>query len=138
MDKLLPEHRGRLMSRVGTKNTAPELAVRQILFAMGFRYRLHDQHLPGTPDIVFRGPRKVIFVNGCFWHGHEGCRYGAPPKSRVEFWTEKISRNRSRDQRNIERLLRAGWRSLTVWECELKNVQALAKKLVGFLEDEEE
>jgi DNA mismatch endonuclease (patch repair protein) len=124
------------MSRVGSKNTTPELAVRRILFSMGFRYRLHDKRLPGRPDIVFRGRRKAIFVNGCFWHGHEGCRYGRLPKSRVEFWTDKISRNRERDRQNEESLREAGWRSLTVWQCELKNIDELAKRLYDFLEEE--
>ncbi|MBU9292114.1 very short patch repair endonuclease [Burkholderia multivorans] len=136
MDRLSVERRGWLMGRVGSKNTTPELAVRRLLFSMGYRYRLHDKRLPGRPDIVFSGRRKVIFVNGCFWHGHEGCRYGRLPKSRVEFWTEKICRNRERDRQNDERLLATGWRSLTVWQCELKSIDELAKKLYDFLEEE--
>lgn len=124
------------MSRVRSKNTTPERCVRQILFSMGFRYRLHDKRLPGRPDIVFRSRAKAIFVNGCFWHGHEGCRYGQLPKTRIEFWTEKISRNRDRDRQNNARLREAGWCPLTVWQCELKNVDELAKKLYDFLEEQ--
>lgn len=124
------------MSRVGAKNTAPELAVRKLLFSMGYRYRLHGKALPGRPDIVFPGRRKVIFVNGCFWHGHESCRYGRLPRSRIDFWADKIARNRERDSRNVEQLRQQGWRTLTVWQCELKNFEELAQKLYDFLEDE--
>lgn len=124
------------MSRVGGTNTTPELVVRKLLFSLGFRYRLHDARLPGRPDIVFRGRCKVIFVNGCFWHGHEGCRYGRLPKSRIEFWAAKIERNRERDRQNEKRLREMGWCSLTVWQCELKNLEELAKKLYDFLEEE--
>ncbi|PTD98317.1 very short patch repair endonuclease [Pandoraea apista] len=136
MDRLSTEHRSWLMSRVGAKNTAPELAVRKLLFSMGYRYRLHGKALPGRPDIVFPGRRKVIFVNGCFWHGHESCRYGRLPRSRIDFWADKIARNRERDSRNVEQLRQQGWRTLTVWQCELKNFEELAQKLYDFLEDE--
>lgn len=124
------------MSRVGSKNTAPELIVRKLLFSMGFRYRLHSKVLPGRPDIVFPGRRKVIFVNGCFWHGHESCRYGRLPRSHVEFWSDKIARNRERDSRNVELLHQQGWRTLTVWQCELRNFEEIAQKLYDFLDDE--
>lgn len=123
------------MSRVRSKDTSPERRVRQLLFAMGFRYRLHDKRLPGRPDIVFHGRAKVIFVNGCFWHGHEGCRYGRLPKTRVDFWAAKILRNRERDRQNTEKLRAAGWSILTVWQCELKNIEDLANKLYEFLEE---
>ncbi|WP_150723558.1 very short patch repair endonuclease [Pandoraea capi] len=136
MDRLSAERRSWLMSRVGGTNTTPELVVRKLLFSLGFRYRLHDARLPGRPDIVFRGRCKVIFVNGCFWHGHEGCRYGRLPKSRIEFWAAKIERNRERDRQNEKRLREMGWCSLTVWQCELKNLEELAKKLYDFLEEE--
>jgi len=136
MDRLSAERRSWLMSRVGCINTMPELVVRKLLFSLGFRYRLHDARLPGRPDIVFRGRCKAIFVNGCFWHGHEGCRYGRLPKSRIEFWAGKIERNRERDRQNEDRLREMGWRSLTVWQCELKNLEELSKKLYDFLEEE--
>src|SRR5882672_2480634 len=103
MDRLLPERRSWLMSRVKGRDTAPERLVRHMLHAQGYRYRLHRKDLPGKPDIVFLGRKKVIFVHGCFWHGH-GCRIGRLPKSNEAFWTAKIDANRTRDLRNIERL----------------------------------
>lgn len=133
MDRLTPERRSWLMSRVGSKNTKPEIAVRRLVFAMGYRYRLHGKQLPGSPDLVFPGRKKVIFVNGCFWHGHLGCQYSRLPKSRVEFWQAKIVRNRARDKENIASLEADGWRALTVWQCELKNPVYLGKKLKEFL-----
>lgn len=122
------------MSRVKSKDTSPEIAVRRAIFAMGFRYRLHDASLPGKPDLVFSGRRKVVFVNGCFWHGHKGCRYARLPKSRVAFWTEKIEGNRSRDRSNVALLKRSGWKVLTVWQCELKKMEKLESKIYDFLE----
>jgi DNA mismatch endonuclease (patch repair protein) len=134
VDKLSPEHRGWLMSRVKSKNTTPELAVRRLVFGMGYRYRLHDKRLPGRPDLVFPGRHKIVFVNGCFWHGHKGCRYARLPKTRVDFWREKIGKNRARDRANIALLERDGWMVLTVWQCELKTIDALATELYEFLE----
>lgn len=133
MDRLTPERRSWLMSRVGSKNTKPELVVRRLVFSMGYRYRLHSKHLPGSPDLVFPGRKKVVFVNGCFWHGHPGCRYGRLPKSRVEFWQAKIDRNRERDRENIAALEADGWRVLIVWQCELKKPLELCEKLNEFL-----
>lgn len=123
------------MSRVGSKDTKPELAVRRLVFGMGFRYRLHDERLPGKPDLVFSGRGKIVFVNGCFWHGHKGCRYAHLPKTRVDFWREKIKRNRARDRANIAFLERNGWKVFTVWQCDLKAIEVLATKLYEFLED---
>lgn len=134
MDKLSPEHRGWLMSRVKSKDTTPELAVRRLVFGMGYRYRLHDKRLPGRPDLVFAGRRKIVFVNGCFWHGHKGCRYAHLPKTRVDCRRTKIKNNRARDRRNIAQLEASGWTVLTVWQCELKIIEALANKLYDFLE----
>jgi DNA mismatch endonuclease (patch repair protein) len=121
------------MRAVPTKNTTPELAIRSLLFRMGFRYSLHRKDLPGTPDIVFPGRRKAIFVNGCFWHGHSGCPKGRPPKSRPEYWLNKIDRNAQRDQVNIEQLGCLGWKTLTIWQCELKDESQLRSRLVDFL-----
>ena len=134
MDELSPEHRGWLMSRGKSKDTTPELAVRRLVFGMGYRYRLHDKRLPGRPDLVFAGRRKIVFVNGCFWHGHKGCRYAHLPKTRVDFWRTKIKNNRARDRRNIAQLEASGWTVLTVWQCDLKIIEALANKLYDFLE----
>jgi DNA mismatch endonuclease (patch repair protein) len=121
------------MSRVRSKDTKPELAVRRLVFGMGCRYRLHDKRLPGRPDLVFRGRRKIVFVNGCFWHGHEGCRYARTPKSREDFWRAKVERNRERDGQNIASLEADGWKVLTVWQCELKDLHVLEGKLHEFL-----
>jgi DNA mismatch endonuclease (patch repair protein) len=120
------------MSRVGGKNTAPEMRVRQAAHALGYRFRLHRKNLPGTPDIVFPGSRKIILVNGCFWHGHE-CRRGALPKSRVDYWGPKISRNKERDAQNLIALKEHGWDVLTIWECETLEPQKLIEKITRFL-----
>lgn len=119
-DKLTPEQRHRCMSRIRSKNTRPEMLVRKFLFAHGFRYRVNVRTLPGTPDIVLRRFKTAIFINGCFWHGHEGCRYYVLPKSNVEFWERKIERNRNRDAANQMRLRLMGWSVVQIWECQLK------------------
>jgi len=111
--------RRRNMSRIRSRDTKPELQLRRALHAAGLRYRLHDRRLPGTPDIVFPGRRAVIFVHGCFWHGHD-CPLSITPATRTEFWEDKIRRNRTRDSASEAALLGAGWRVLTVWECALR------------------
>jgi len=120
------------MSRIGGKNTAPELVVRRLLHALGYRFRLHRRDLPGTPDIVFPSRQKVIFVNGCFWHAH-GCSMGHPPKSRPEFWLPKLQRNRSKDARDVRELRGSGWGVLTVWQCQTRLRDGLEKRLISFL-----
>lgn len=120
MDKLTKEQRHRCMASIRGKNTRPELLVRKYLFGKGYRYRLNHPRLPGHPDLVLRRYRTVIFVNGCFWHGHEGCRNFVLPKSNVEFWEKKITRNRERDVRVQRKLAAMGWHCITVWECQLK------------------
>ena len=107
------------MSHIRGKNTRPELIVRKYLFAHGFRFRVNVKKLPGTPDIVLRKYHTVIFVNGCFWHGHEGCPYFVLPKSNVEFWNNKITRNRERDLKNRIKLRDMGWHVIQLWECQL-------------------
>lgn len=139
VDKLTPERRSWNMSRIKGKNTKPELLVRRLLHAKGFRYRLHggaaSGKLPGRPDLVFAGRRKVIFVNGCFWHFHD-CRVGThAPRANAEFWEAKRTRTRSRDASQRTQLEAAGWQVLTVWECELKDASALETQLLTFLED---
>ena len=115
-----PEQRSYNMSRIRGKNTKPEEQVRKYLFSQGFRYRKNDVRLPGKPDIVLPKYRTVIFVNGCFWHAHEGCRYFVWPKSNVDFWKVKINGNAERDLRNHQLLNEQGWNVIVVWECQLK------------------
>ena len=115
-----PEVRSFNMSRIKGKNTKPEEMVRKYLFSNGFRYRKNVSNLPGKPDIVLPKYKTCVFVNGCFWHGHEGCRYFVWPKSNENFWKDKITKNRERDQRNYTLLEQMGWNVLLVWECQLK------------------
>ena len=132
VDNRSAESRSALMSRIGGKDTAPELVVRRLLHALGYRYRLYRRDLPGTPDIVFPSRKKVIFVNGCFWHAH-GCRFGRPPKSRPEFWLPKLEHNRSKDLRNRRALRDLGWDVLTVWQCQTSSRNRLEEQLSSFL-----
>lgn len=111
-----------MMSRIGPKDTKPEIMVRKGLHGLGFRYRLHAKDLPGKPDIVLPKYRTVIFVHGCFWHGHEGCHYFRIPKTNTDFWRTKIGRNQERDAAVRQRLVESGWRVLTVWECATRQV----------------
>ena len=122
-DKHTPEQRSYNMSQVRNKNTKPELMVRKFLFSHGFRYRLHDKKLPGKPDVVLPKYRTVIFVHGCFFHGHEGCRYATIPQTRTEWWEEKITGNRRRDIENRAKLLAADWNVITIYECDLKSAK---------------
>ncbi|GAB3710150.1 very short patch repair endonuclease [Spirosoma flavus] len=119
-DNHSPSVRSYNMSRIKSKDTKPELAVRKYLFSKGFRYRIHDKRLPGKPDLVLPKYKTVIFVHGCFWHNHDGCRRAVIPKSRVDYWLPKIVRNKSRDAENTEKLKASGWKVLTLFECELK------------------
>lgn len=119
-DKMNPEQRHYCMSKVRSADTKPEMIVRRFLHSKGFRYSLHRNSLPGCPDIVLRKYHCVIFVNGCFWHGHPGCRYAVIPQTNSEFWKEKFTRNKERDAHNIALLENLGWITITVWECELK------------------
>lgn len=114
------EQRHHCMAAIHGKGTKPELTVRKFLFAQGFRYRLNHPRLPGHPDIVLRRYHTVIFVNGCFWHGHEDCSMYVMPKTNTEYWRTKIQRNRERDKREQQRLAEMGWHCITVWECQLK------------------
>ncbi|MGO4558259.1 very short patch repair endonuclease [Mesorhizobium sp. 2RAF21] len=134
MDTFTPEQRSRIMSAVRQKNTKPEMAVRRLLHAMGYRYRLHAAELPGKPDIVFRRRRKALFVHGCFWHGHD-CAKGHRPASRKEYWDAKIGCNVARDLDRIERLRADGWDVLVIWECESlkRDAEALSARLRSFL-----
>ena len=125
--------RSALMKRVKRKDTAPELVVRRLLHALGYRYRLHAKDLPGRPDIVFRSRRKVILVHGCFWHRHDGCLKSSTPKQRRGFWTQKFRNNRERDRRNQTKLEAAGWRCWIIWECETRFQEELETRVLEFL-----
>lgn len=123
------------MRAVKSQDTTPEMVVRRLVHGLGFRYRLHRRDLPGKPDIVLPGRRKVVFVHGCFWHGHE-CKRGArPPKENADYWGPKIARNAERDNAHVTALQQAGWEVLTVWECETKvrDREALERRLLAFL-----
>jgi DNA mismatch endonuclease (patch repair protein) len=120
MDKVSPQQRHANMVAIHGKNTKPEMVVRRYLWGHGFRYRLNHPRLPGKPDIVMRKYRTCIFVNGCFWHGHEGCPYYTVPKTNTDFWVNKVRRNKERDLKVQHELAAMGWHSITIWECELK------------------
>lgn len=134
-DSLSPHQRSVRMSLIRSKNTSPELLVRKIVFGMGFRYRLHDHSLPGSPDLVFAGRKKVIFVHGCFWHRHSSrnCRLARIPKSRIDFWLAKLNANRIRDTRNRRKLRAQGWEVMSVWECQLSDLETVRVQLRSFL-----
>ena len=119
-DKMTPQQRHNCMSHIRSKNTRPEVLVRQYLHAAGFRFRILVMKLPGWPDVVLPKYRTCIFVNGCVWHGHRGCRYAARPKSNAEFWQTKINRNKERDTETQRKLASMGWHCITIWECQLK------------------
>lgn len=131
----VPAARRRNLAAVGGKDTAPELLVRRLLHGMGFRYRLHRRDLPGTPDIVLSGRRKIIEVRGCFWHRHPdpACRNAVLPKTRADWWAEKLARNIARDERNLAALRELGWLVLVVWECETADERVLRPRLRAFL-----
>lgn len=134
-DPLTPEERSARMRLVPAKDTKPELLVRKLIHAMGYRYRLHARNLPGTPDMVFAGRKKVIFMHGCMWHGHENCRLNRPPGNRQEYWLPKLERNKRRDEENRRKLEELGWSVFIVWECETrrKNIAALLGRVRDFL-----
>ena len=133
VDNRTVEVRSRIMASVGQEDTGPEMTVRRLLHGMGYRYGLHRRDLPGKPDLVFRPRRKVVFVHGCFWHGHY-CLKGRLPTSNVDYWTEKIRRNRERDAQNVMDLEDHGWKVCVVWECETKDLDDLGRRLIRFLE----
>jgi DNA mismatch endonuclease (patch repair protein) len=126
-------HRSAIMRAVKSRNTSPEIAVRALLRAFAPGYRLHRRDIPGNPDIAYVGRKQAIFVHGCFWHGHDCARGARMPKANADYWRAKIARNRARDETNRLRLAELGWQALAIWECELKDKEALEKKLRAFL-----
>lgn len=125
------------MRAVKDKDTGPEMVVRRLAFSMGFRYRLHRKDLPGKPDLAFIGRRKVVFVHGCFWHGHDCARGARVPKENNAYWVQKIFRNKARDQSNLNALAAKGWQSLVIWECELKQLKNVSDRLAAYLRNSE-
>ena len=133
MDIVTPAQRSRMMSGIRGKNTKPELAVRKLVHALGYRFRLHRRDLPGSPDLVLPRLRKIIFVHGCFWHQHPGCRFAYTPKSNTESWLTKFNANRHRDEAAQRALAAEGWEVLVIWECEISELQTVSRKIQTFL-----
>ena len=136
MDRLSPKDRSENMRRIRSRDMRPEMTVRRTVHAMGYRYRLHDNRLPGKPDLVFRSRSKIIFVHGCFWHQHpdKRCPIVRTPKSNTVYWNQKLRQNVARDRKTKRRLRELGWSVLTVWECQTRDVDKLTKRLRIFLE----
>jgi len=134
VDNLSRAERSEIMARVRSTDTRPEMLVRKLVYALGYRYRLHARELPGRPDIVFRKRAKVIFIHGCFWHRHTRCALARLPKSRLDFWLPKLEGNKRRDDRNRRELQRMGWKVLTVWECQLNRPARMADRIRRFLD----
>jgi DNA mismatch endonuclease, patch repair protein len=133
MDSVSSSRRSEIMSRIRSSDTRPEMQVRRLLHGLGYRYALHRRDLPGVPDLVFPARRRIIFVQGCFWHQHKGCVDGRIPKSRIDYWKPKLLQNMKRDRRNISKLRRSGWKVLTVWECEIAKIEQAGRRLTRFL-----
>lgn len=125
--------RSQIMARVRSKGMKPEMKVRRVLHGLGYRYRLHRDDLPGKPDLAFLSRRMVVFVNGCFWHSHCGCSRVRIPATNRKYWTDKLNKNRNRDEHNVRLLKESGWRVVVVWECQLRDMRAVTNRLVAFL-----
>lgn len=136
MDKVSQEERSRIMSHVRSKDTKPEKQVRSLLHRLGFRFRLQRRDLPGTPDIVLPKYKTVLFVHGCFWHRHAGCKHATSPKSNMSYWQKKFERNQRRDFAVQQELAALGWKTIVVWECELKDAAKLAQELPSRIREE--
>lgn len=130
---MVTDVRSRIMSSVKRQNTGPEVRVRKLLHAMGYRFRLHKKELPGTPDIALSRYKAAIFVHGCFWHQHRGCKYSRRPSSNISYWNKKLDANIERDRKNIKELVKLGWKVLILWQCEIKDAEAIKRKIDFFL-----
>lgn len=138
MDTLSPIERSRRMARIRCKDTKPEWTVRRLVHSLGYRYRLHDSRLPGKPDLIFPASGKAMFIHGCFWHRHGSrCPLTRLPKSKLDFWKPKLEQNRRRDDVNRRRLRAAGWKVMTLWECQLRDLNSLKARVLRFLESSE-
>ena len=135
-ERVTPEQRSRNMARVKNKNTAPEIIVRKTLHRLGYRFRLHRRDLPGNPDIVLPRYRTVIFVHGCFWHGHPGCARASRPQTNTEFWNAKLDKNLRRDREAQDKLKALDWRVLVIWQCETKDLPVLEHQLHAFFQSQ--
>ncbi len=133
MDTLTKAERSERMARIRSKNTGPEIRVRQLVHSLGYRFRLHRNDLPGRPDLVFPSRRMVIFVHGCFWHAHGRCKTANQPKTHRAYWSDKFTRNKARDRANRQKLRRQGWAVLILWECQTKSCDKMRGRIVGFL-----
>jgi DNA mismatch endonuclease (patch repair protein) len=133
MDTVDSKRRSEIMSRIGPRDTTPELAVRRVAHQLGYRFRLHRKNLPGRPDLVFPRFKVIVFVHGCFWHRHLGCANCSTPKTRPEFWTAKFAATVARDRRNEEALATLGWKVLNIWECEAEDPRTIISRLTGIL-----
>jgi DNA mismatch endonuclease (patch repair protein) len=134
MDKISVQRRSANMRAIRSKNTGPEMIVRRLVYSLGYRYRLHRKDLPGKPDLVFASRRKVLFLNGCFWHGHDCKRGSRIPKTNIKYWERKLARNKARDAEHETDLKAQGWRVLVIWECQTKDETALRNILRSFLD----
>lgn len=134
-DVFTPEKRSAIMARIKGQNTKPEILVRKLVHSLGFRFRIHQNTIPGKPDLVLPRHEKIIFVHGCFWHGHVGCSRGDLPSTNIEFWEKKILGNRKRDTRVRAKLNRGGWQVLVIWQCQTKDIESLTRRLKRFLEE---
>ena len=134
-DRCSSEERSRIMARVRSKGTRPEMLVRHALHRLGYRYRLHRSDLSGKPDLAFPSRRKALFINGCFWHVHPGCPRARMPQNNQDYWVPKLERNRLRDSENLDALRNRGWEAMTVWECELRDLDSAVARIVSFLGD---
>ncbi len=133
MDIWTKEKRSYVMGRILSQNTGPEKHVRKILSSMGYRYRLNAKNLPGKPDVVLPKHKSIIFIHGCFWHLHKGCRDGTIPKTRIKYWSDKLTKNVNRDKKNSQKLRKAGWKVLCLWECKTTDSEFLSRKIKLFL-----
>ena len=136
MDVFSPEKRSQVMSRIRSKDTKPEKIIRSILHKLGFRFRINRKDLPGKPDIVLPKYKTVIFVHGCFWHQHEGCKYAVMPKSNTNYWKPKLTKNVDRDKLNVKRLNEIGWNVLTIWECQIPTITNSPQIIEGKIKKE--